>query len=930
MEIEKNNAVEFDINITCNEIASEVRRKIREANQSDLTQFGSKSMHHSTKAFTSTIAEARLTDHLKSRRLFKLPDSYAPNISYLFSALDRELMLKRSTPKNKLWFDNSYVKGDTPPEEHISSYCIDQKSPQTCERCLSQKFPVLTVNFPNCLHTLVRLFKKSADETFNDARSSNGRFILNGYAGEGKSTWLNWLTSAGQDYLWKQKLINLKIPASNGKLLTQYEHAVVGYGNEDSSGHHFQKIIWNMVSTKFMRIFFKHYYTQETVLFTAHDFSYLVDGDKKISIDEIQANDHHYRTYRITFLRGPMSISERDNYVAKSPDNTDWARTINGLFEKSQSTLSDEQIQQINQAVDNIRSDVGDSVIATDWNPHVEHGNDPESYPKTRYLGVHQLISDTVAKKLLEMGYRFLVIFDGVDHHHSDKNEQEQFYPFVKACLQAMGDLGNSSFKPAMLIATRNETLDRIKLQGLSPKQISGNFQQLSIARSDFRAIIEQRIRNVTLKGEYNEVYNGGIINLLDRYLDNVFSEYLERRDYEMIALEQHVSLSELKKSGFMVLEYLFRKNHRHALSFTVQLLHEIHLKVIEQGGYTPFKGQEKRNAQDARRDLETAFNIISSRQYLFWVTLFARDRYVYTEYYEHYIGKKYTDEYTGKTSYWADRKTRTFPMDKAFKNTDRAFGTIPNIFSFINLAKSEKKAAPDLRNKLGIKVRIMQILEMNNSPCRDFANQFDILFDIPWDEVLWEIEDLILMGLLTDADRGQEQFGSLETLLENFTIKPTLFWQVYKKFMFKLHVLDHLLPDTLIPKEKFLINPEYVNFIWVTSRAGGSYHMADALLSRCVALITLLIYMSEHEIELLGNLRKVLNDNGKAKIMRTLTNDRNFLPQKLTTFGTHCENILEQIEKFSGVCRISITSPGIGETVLKDLKHYLRVLKSN
>lgn len=1038
----------------CGEIAIELQKKILNDNQTSIVNLKSKSFFHSATEYTSIIAQASEADALLTKKEFNpaLPSNdTSANITTLFSGLENELKLMRATPKNKAWFDKSYV--------------TEQEKPTECETCKYDclRNNVRTVNHsPTCLSQIIKLFKRKANETFENPRTSEALYILKGYVGEGKSAWSNWLDSSGQDIFWKEKLINIKIPASNGMLLDDYHN----YTNSYTSPNRARQAIWNMASTKFMRIFFKHYYTQRTVYITSslneeavkevnnkiknignlkqeiHSNQSEGNADKaiplgmhnKISVEVTQSGDHTHLAYTtITYNGGPMGDEEMKRYVALS-EEISWKDAIREIFEKSQHTLNNIQISEINVIADEIIKRMPEA--ARDWNPQLNptDGN-PIAYPRDMYIGVCQDLADAIAAKLLAFGYRFLVKFDGFDTHYPNFIESEKFLSFASATLKAVANLGSSGLKPAVLVIVRNETFDRLRMLDLLPNQIDNSANLLRLEPIDIGEILQRRINNIIVNSKYSEAYRKGVVDLVQEYLKGVFEEYLKASDYRAIAREIGISPVGIKEKAFLLLAYMLRKNTRHALETIVLLSKEVHIKILDEKA---FGSAKNRNANDAINDLQIASNLIAKKQYFFWHALLAKRYHVYTEHYKYsarsgsikfdadefkngltierlclalsndgfglrtqsgafsvtslndilkqgdfYVKittikcaepvserieflKKYYDKTMSERDletlnrnlleelypletpksrvsdsvninspdnkerpYWIDRETR----DDA--DSDRALGTVPNIFSFISCKKSKDKTNPYLRNKLGIRIRIMKFLAINPQKCKDLARKLHVLFEIPEDEILWEIDELILMGLIVSVD-NPGRYGGQVVLNRNLEIKPSQFWAMYEKFMFKPPVLDYLLPATHIPKKRFLFYKPYTNFSYENSKELTDHHdivesKSNALTSRFIVFITMLAYMLEHEAETLSKLEIMLskdNDKVKSRMLADLTLESNTHVEGLKIFS-HCRKIIDdEIVSYSAIGKISENEPEVVERVIKNLYAYLASLR--
>lgn len=1054
MKKEDNNTLKH----ICGEIAIELQKKMLNDNQTSIVNLKAKSFFHSATEFTSIIAQANEADALLTKKEFDhtlAANDTSANITTLFDGLENELKLMRATPKNKEWFDKSYV--------------TEQESQTKCETCKHDcpRNNVRTVNHsPTCLSKIVELFKRKANETYEDSRTSEALFILKGYVGEGKSAWSNWLDSSGQDIFWKEKLINIKIPASNGMLLDDYHN----YINSYFSSNRARQAIWNMASTKFMRIFFKHYYTQRTVYITsalnektvkevevkiAKNIEELkqeinsnlpvATADKtialeleiynKISFEVTQSGDHTHLIYTtIVYNGGPMGDKEMEQYLALS-EEISWKDAISEIFDKSQHTLNNIQISEINVIADETIKRMPEA--ARDWNPQLNpiDGN-PYAYPRDKYIGVCQDLADAIAAKLLDFGYRFLVKFDGFDTHYPNFIESEKFLSFASATLKAVANLGSSGLKPAVLVIVRNETLDRLRMLDLLPNQIDNSANLLRLEPIDIGEILQRRINNIIVNSKYSEAYRKGVVDLVQKYLKGVFEEYLKASDYRAIAKEIGFNPVEVKEKSFLLLAYMLRKNTRHALETIVLLFKEIHIKILDEKA---FGSAKNRNAEDAINDLKIASNLIAKKQYFFWHALLAKRYHVYTEHYKYsarsgsvkfdvdefkngftidrlflalsndgfYLGtqsdvfsvtnlndilkqvdfyvkitalkysepvserieflKKHYDETMSERDleilnrnlleelypletpksrvsdsvninsqnnkekpYWIDRETR----DNT--DSDRAFGTVPNIFSFISCKKNKDKTNPYLRNKLGIRIRIMKLLQNNPQKCKDLARKLHVLFEIPEDEILWEIDELILMGLIVSVDNPGQYCGQV-VLNKNLEIKPSQFWTMYERFMFKPPVLDYLLPAIHIPKKRFLFYKPYTNFSYEASKELTDNHdvvesKSNALTSKFIVFITMLVYLLEHEVETLSKLEMMLSkdkDKVKSRMLADLTLESNTHVDDLKIFS-HCRKIInDEIVSYSAIGKISENEPEVVKRVINNLHAYLASLRT-
>jgi hypothetical protein len=121
------------------------------------------------------------------------------------NCLEDQLKDRVASPMNKAWFKKAYhfagFDGCGPTcHEIANSNCPG------CEDPLHIDGPITINMHESCQFKLVEMFRKASENALITKEFNDARFILSGFAGEGKTAWLNNFYSVYQDTLYEKRV----------------------------------------------------------------------------------------------------------------------------------------------------------------------------------------------------------------------------------------------------------------------------------------------------------------------------------------------------------------------------------------------------------------------------------------------------------------------------------------------------------------------------------------------------------------------------------------------------------------------------------------------------------------------------------------------------------------------------------------------------
>lgn len=435
--------------------------------------------------------------------------------------------LIQATPNHKKWFEECYSYASLPTQSLYNNYCCDQYGAlltdiNNCDKCLNSEFgDVLTVNYsPKCLDKLIDLFWNCSNALVSRALSESrgSRFILSGYAGEGKSAWLNNFFSTKQDEMWAKKLFNVKIAVTDTVLKDKFEEE---YRKQTPTLPLFFE---RVVGTKIVRLFQKHY-KKKTSIIVYNDYrglcnnqelilcetprylrnSYEIDYEELYK-DNIECDDKYISlmegSYVLSYNKiGPISLDEKKIILDISPKNIDWVSDVERLYKKSQTSLTYDQIEIIDKKIKDL-SEKG--IITQDqyeniWNKPLTRLHRDECPCE---------LSSLLTKILIGYGYRFLIVFDGVDAHNNRPSSESINERFLDALLSSIFTPQSNPWMASLLIVVREETINKKIAKLVFQGATWGSIRRLRLAPTDLKDILKRRMRFITKSKNYGNFYD--------------------------------------------------------------------------------------------------------------------------------------------------------------------------------------------------------------------------------------------------------------------------------------------------------------------------------------------------------------------------------------------------------------------------------------
>lgn len=746
----------------------------------------------------------KISDFLKNgqRRVPK-----EPVIEGWIKEIEKTIELKVATPKHKVWFKDAYEFAGIPGKNEVElNSCFDErhiKDPIKCTNCIGDSEQTLTVNYSSdCLRKLVDLFYYRSDQQIATLGFKKCRFMLAGYAGEGKSAWLNNFVSTTNDYMWIKKLIYIKIPTTDTKFYEAFKTLRKKSIDEQDDDGTFASKFWdNVKSTRLLRMIKEHHLTCETVFISEYDLFEVarnIPKDDALSYHQGFELEGYYRlSYKSNPAGIPISPEEKIRLLsfAKNINCNDitfnnWENAIDKLCEKSESTFTRGMIEDIENICNGL---VNNNLIKPEsltalWNK-------PYKREKRFHLD-HEvtILTAKIVEYLIDKGFRFLVIVDGLDVHHNMNDSEITVLEILRTFIDHQF-AGKNLWAACHILTTRSSTIETYMLNMSQFRgQTRGSFQQLKLKNCDFFNIVKHRLdlASKKYKEEFFKNFHLYFLNMISLLVDDAFN----RRMHPVLRPDRD-------HSSFDMLVMLFRGNLRKSLNFLILYVREIIFACNKAGFIYP--GMTKRDEENVILEM---YSHLFGKNYIFWSGVICRNGYFHYPLYGVYTLKN------DANGLQLIRKTSTHKGSELY-------GTILNIFDFVPLSLSLDggKQLNVVRNKLFIRLRIIQLLNIQAKSCEYIEAAIAYKYKISPIEASWEIEELILSGLIEikkDEINAYFDENNPDKIIPHKHCKlqvVSAFWNVYNHILTDRFVFRGLILSFGLPDDEMLAYSSYTTF---------------------------------------------------------------------------------------------------------------------
>jgi len=794
---------------------------------------------------------------------------------------------RRASPKNIKWFKKNHVFSGY-PEVGVST-CPDFEQIEKqgfCSRC--SRGTTTETLFPNnaeeCIESLIERFCTAADKAVSsNGDLGNSRFVLSGKAGEGKTEWINYLLSVKQDFSWERRLITIRVNITDGNFHKKFKEILKKYGTTNTDQQDF--LIRDWINLKIIRILKEFYLSCKTTICVEKNFKALIPKDDKLLGCKFEKSRDEEEGYFLSYEGGPMAKVALDSYLQGIPSDSPFYEAMKELYHKSQKTLTYAQRDQITQKVN-------DSV-ADDEN----YGNLLEpfevGYGRERTESIDPRIATAAVSGMINFRFRFLIILDGLDPHDNYEASEKVTAQIVRQSLALLFRPKVLMLPAAYLLVVRTETIDRHILVNSFPGSQWKGIQRLRFNPTDIYPILEKRLSHASEKfGNvyYKEMY---------KYFLNICTHHIgESLGSRSLSSNQQILNSNVPLDD---LALLFRQNRRVILQFFYLYMTEIYLALKRYGILTESETDEKKYAVV---NALKYYHSIAKRSYLFWNAVIYRGQTTYSPIYNY----KYPDKNEAVVSDLHLPGGELIRLVPQGPGKDK-YGTVPNVLDFVQYSNVGEGKLP---NKVFLRLRILQVLSENPQRYTFLLREIREYFEIPEDDVYWEIDAMVAMGLIESCSEGQSADIGEDPLLQSSD-----FWKFYRNHFLNRDLFCGLIAAIPVPNNKIFYLNKYMTFV------GVGYGVNDRdgykLMERKRQAYTTEFIMADMMVAYLVELESEERKRYEAcpNKLAFLVNDNDNVSFDIFSIKNELEAVRESIRNFSGV----YNEESISEKVRDDLR---------
>ncbi|MBF0163629.1 MAG: hypothetical protein HQM01_03815 [Magnetococcales bacterium] len=373
------------------------------------------------------------------------------------------MKFRTATPKNCKWFQNTYRF----PNEKFSDACYlpEFASADKCSKCSHGIFsPVIYPNLSaGCIDKLIQDVTNKARNEINVTNSAS-RYLLTGRAGEGKTSFINYLFSTKQELFWKNKLIYAKINLSSPLLLSEYQ----AYLNMDNNVGNILRLqsLEGWINFKVYQMIKKWYLSGYTSIVVNRDCYSFLSNEKDVYCATRYSTEGErtcfliYKNYSMTTQRLNELKDIANSQIGLS--NIDLTKIISEfekLYTQSQSTLPQHKINEINNAIlsciKSSKNSNKDELINILLSTEVK---------KEYLLSIPGSIMKAIVDILKNENFSFFIVLDGLDPTQKNDISETVTLQLYKDIL-SLYYLSSVRLKVpgSYLLAIRQETYERVQ-----------------------------------------------------------------------------------------------------------------------------------------------------------------------------------------------------------------------------------------------------------------------------------------------------------------------------------------------------------------------------------------------------------------------------------------------------------------------------------
>ena len=779
------------------------------------------------KAYTNICKHSKAINSRPERQIAP------PNVvsGWLCKIITELSNLWESSPKNQYWFKKSYVYAGYPTGMDLNTAtCFDRSS--NCNTCLRNDYPgPIVVNYSsNCQRSLIKLFKDSAVLSQKKEDPRNSRFLLRGYAGEGKTSWLNNLFSRYQDEFRKEKLINVKISLTRSQALEAFWSAFEKYKN-DQDYMHIKNYFDALIGVKLARIIREKYLTLETRIYVEADYREILKENKYARCEEEESRSGE-KIFALILIDPSDACTKIAKLKSLAPQDAAWGEDLDTLLEVSKSTITQVQINELNSRIESLVDDgkCSEAELKRDWIDEIN---------KIQTTTINSHIVDTIVKLFRKYGYNIFIVFDGVDAHHNCPDNERYLSAWLKQLLNYIFTNSSNKFGASYLIVSRTETVEKAIIREHFPAARAGGIRIMRLASVDVGEILCNRFTNAGnklvrsksdgLPSFYSEFYVY-LLNMVCALIhENLYDT--DKNDTEIDRIENRVPIN--------ALSHVFRDNRRKMLNFIILFVQSIYIYLDITGQLYREITSEKKSPKEVAQDY---LELLINKRYLFWDDIILREKTYY------YLPYKY------RFNQDVDLKD-SIGKEPVMSYSTRFYGTIPNLLDFIlPSVKNAKGGTEDYNTDSNplIRMRIMDMLEIRPVRFNELVSNMEAYFRLDYQQIAWEVFELITTGLLGIVSLSKaKHIDDIDGIIDdNALLTPSNFWHSYKKIYFSTYVISGIIPSCKVPDIDLFKMTEFTNFASIPPYFDGTISeqnklRCDAFIQRFIANAAVLSYFS-------------------------------------------------------------------------------------
>ncbi len=750
-----------------------------------------------------------------------------PMISGWIKKINEQLTYKTATPINYTWYEECYIipmqtdrcadvkvwlktKGCWSTNYEVKKQCI------RCANGYNEDILYLPNSSNACIENFISNIYKASSRAWSNGSIRNSRFLLRGKAGEGKSAFINYILSNKQDEMWDIRLVPIRLALSRADFWKPYQ----GMLKDDSSNEERKKYIEEKIFAKVARILSNKYFYNSVFIVVEKDLNELLPSDFKkmfvyknvFSRDEIKAC-----VLEFNGLRPADEIIEKiEDFIKDNKYDECLRKDFDKLLKKIKKSLSEDEKQKIKRSVAEILDLKIDDKSLSFFDEAITKDS-------TDSISNNAIVETIKAMGNLENPYRFWIILDGLDPHHQNDKMERVVSELIYDLIQLLFLDHTPQIRAAYLLVMREETIYRRLEPVLFPGGLWGDVFNMGVVKVTPCEIFNQRIVH-SAQNEYYEMMGNCFVNFCSYFFHAVLTEK---------SINRNNRFDERDKEGFPLISALFRGNRRTMLRYMNVFMRDVYTTIQKKG--VDFNEREKdldkKTVNDARLNAFEYFNKIYE-SHTFWDSVLYRDLILYHNPIKYNVGRKNTE----------DKKSKKL-LERNLSGMAYEHEVFPNIFNSVFI-----KETMEGKNLSYIKIFIMRLLEKCNFVHQSvLINIVKELYDFKDStHVEFEIDELIVNRFIhSDSFLGQ-------TLEEDPILKPTEYWNCFKKWFFFQDVFTALSSDINVPYRHVFAFNYYTSYVsrkyeWLMDKSLRHKWKSttnDALASKLITVSIIVSYL--------------------------------------------------------------------------------------